>query len=83
MVKSDREYRITRAQAARFVQAIERLEMSPAEPTLDPLLAKAEKDALRSQLEELQEQLAEYETLRSAVISTSGPGKVNSGRSRR
>jgi transcriptional regulator with XRE-family HTH domain len=54
-------------QAARFTQAIERLETSPAEPALDPLLARAEREALRSQLEELQEQLAEYEGLRSAT----------------
>jgi transcriptional regulator with XRE-family HTH domain len=62
MIKNDREYRITKAQAARFAQALAGFASSPG---VDPRLARAQKEALQSQLDELLEQLHEYEALRS------------------
>ena len=72
MIKNEREYRITKAQATKLQQALLDLEESDAEARLDPLLRKAQIDSLQSQLEDLQEELDEYESVRSgdrAVIS--------------
>jgi DNA-binding XRE family transcriptional regulator len=65
MIKNEREYRITRAQAARFEQALAELGNSGTDDRLHPLLVKAQRDSMQSQLDDLQEQLGEYEALRS------------------
>jgi transcriptional regulator with XRE-family HTH domain/cytidylate kinase len=65
MVKNERQYRITKSEAQKFRLAIERLESKPLDPEVHPLLAKAELDGLRSQLEELDEDIRQYEALRS------------------
>lgn len=69
MIKNERQYRITKAQAARFETALEQLRRENSQEANDAgvhlLLRKAQEDALRSQLEELREQLEEYEALRS------------------
>ena len=66
MIKNERQYRVTQAQAGKFTQALAHLEAHPEESAhLHPLLQKAERDALRSLMETLQGQLAEYEALRS------------------
>lgn len=65
MIKNERQYRITRAQASRFAEALhasETEQTDSAEP--HPLLLKARRDALRSQLDELLEDLREYEALK-------------------
>jgi transcriptional regulator with XRE-family HTH domain len=72
MIKNEREYRITKAQADKFEHALSQLPTSEAVTGLHPLIQKAQRDALQSQLDELREQVAEYESLRSgqqAVIS--------------
>src|SRR5439155_21966216 len=66
MIKNERQYRITRAQAHRFDQALRQLSIPSARVNgLHTVLRKAQEDALRSQLEDLREQLAEYDALRS------------------
>lgn len=66
MIKNERQYRITRAQAGKFSQALSQLRVPTVESVdVHPLLVKAQDDALRSQLEDLQAQIAEYEALRS------------------
>ena len=62
MIKNERQYRITKAQAAKFADALGDV---PSREGVDPLLAELEANALRSQMNELQHQLEEYETLRS------------------
>ncbi|HEX4496457.1 MAG TPA: helix-turn-helix transcriptional regulator [Thermoanaerobaculia bacterium] len=72
MIKNEREYRITLAQANKFEQALSQLGASEATAGLHPLIQKAQRDALLSQLDELREQITEYEALKSgqqAVIS--------------
>lgn len=64
MIKNDRQYRITRAEAQKFQSALATLEAQPLRPDSHPLLQKAEQDALRSQLEDLRSQIREYEALR-------------------
>lgn len=64
MIKNERQYRITRAQAQKFTQALLRAtEHRTAGSGIHPLLRKAQEDALRSQLDDLRAELSEYESL--------------------
>jgi cytidylate kinase/transcriptional regulator with XRE-family HTH domain len=65
MIKNERQYRITRAQADKFEKTLRELESASPVAGLHPTLHKAQIDALRSQLQDLQEELAEYDSLRS------------------
>lgn len=66
MIKNERQYRITRAQAERFTEALRELEGETAEELgLHPRLLKARRDAVRSQLADLEEELEDYERLKS------------------
>ena len=66
MIKNERQYRITRAQAERFSQALSDLQDQESDPAgVHPLLLKAREDALRSQLGDLEGELREYEALRA------------------
>lgn len=72
MIKNEREYRTTLAQANKFEQALSQLDASQTIAGLHPLIQKAQRDALQSQLDELREQITEYDSLKSgqqAVIS--------------
>lgn len=62
MIRNERQYRITKTQADKFARAL--IELSARTPA-NPLMAELETNALRSQLEELQHQLREYDELRS------------------
>ena len=65
MIANERQYRITKSEAQKFAASIQKLEAQP--PTdLHPLLIKAQRDALVSQLEELEEDILEYETLKNS-----------------
>ena len=69
VIKNERQYRITRAQAERFERALDQVRAVPAAEagsgSVHPLLRKAEGEALASQLADLRGQLAEYEALAS------------------
>lgn len=65
MIKNERQYRITKSQADKFALSLAHNASSPSNTQLHPLLQKAQQDALRSQFEELQAQIEEYEALRS------------------
>src|SRR5947208_621264 len=65
MIKNDRQFRITKAQAEKFETAVRELEQRALSSRLHPLLQKAQVDALKSQLADLREELREYEELRS------------------
>jgi transcriptional regulator with XRE-family HTH domain len=72
MIKNEREYRITKTQSEKFERALAQLSAVGGDARLHPRLQQAEREAVQSQLEELQEQMADYEALRSgksAVIS--------------
>ncbi len=79
MIKNEREYRITKAQALKFEQALSQLSGPGEGAQLHPLVKKAQVDAVWSQLEELKEELAEYELLRSggcSVLSLDSLGEL-------
>ena len=66
MIKNERQYRITKAQAEKFQQALVGLSQTrDTDEPIHPLLRKAQEDALRSQLADLQAELEEYEALRA------------------
>lgn len=66
MIKNERQYKITRAQAVRFSNALENLRKgSDADNGLPPLMAKAQEDAIGSQLADLESELREYESLKA------------------
>lgn len=66
MIKNDRQYRITRAAAEKFEDALRRLESGEDRiADVDPAIGQAERDAVRSQLDELNAQLREYDELAS------------------
>ncbi|MCY4527863.1 MAG: helix-turn-helix domain-containing protein [Chloroflexi bacterium] len=67
MIKNERQYRITRNQADRFSQTLDSLRGRSRQSTegAHPLIAKAQEDAIRSQLEDLEGQLREYESLKA------------------
>ena len=67
MIKNERQYRITKNQADRFSQTLDSLRRRSMEAreAVHPLIAKAQEDALRSQLSDLEEQLREYESLKA------------------
>jgi len=62
MIKNERQYRITKAQAEKFAEALSSLRSRQGS---DPLLMQLESDALESQLDELRNQLENYERLQS------------------
>jgi ribosome-binding protein aMBF1 (putative translation factor) len=64
VIKNERQYRITKAQAERFERTISDVTSKP-HPNLHPALRKAEVAGLKSQLEDLRSEIQEYETLRS------------------
>lgn len=62
MIKNERQYRITRTQVERFQQALDNLE-PPTGPDAD-LHRQLERSALAGQVDELNQQLREYDDLR-------------------
>jgi transcriptional regulator with XRE-family HTH domain len=68
MIKNERQYKITKAQAEKFEQALARLAHTPqSDAGGNQLLREMEEEALRSQLADLREELEEYEALRSGA----------------
>ena len=67
MIKNERQYRITRAQAVRFSDALTTLRQRTNldHDGVHPLIAKAQEDALSSQLADLEGELREYESLKA------------------
>ena len=71
MIKNERQYRITKAQAEKFENTLAQLaETTEDRKHIHPLLRKAEEDALRSQIAELRAEIEEYEVLKSGRYST-------------
>ena len=69
MIKNERQYRITKAQAERFARAIAEIEAAP-DKRLHPKLQKAQIDGMRSQLTDLRAELEEYVSLKSGHRKT-------------
>lgn len=71
MLTNERQYRITRKKAIELRNAIEAFDSHVAlRKDTHPRILKAEKDALKSLLEDLKTELQEYEQLKSGEVST-------------
>lgn len=69
MIANEREYRITKAAAKKFAEALRNFDESPeAHPGAHPRLVQAEKEGIASQLATLRRELREYERLRSGRV---------------
>ena len=64
MIKNERQYRITKAEAERFEKAVKEMTGSP-KGELGGVLRKAQIDAMKSQLGDLHNDIEEYEKLSS------------------
>lgn len=70
MITNNRQYKITRSQAEKFRLALNKFEsINLVKDGIDPLIIQAQRDALESQLEELNETLTRYETLQSGLVN--------------
>lgn len=69
MITNERQYKITRSEADRFRKAIGDLAKDPTRTDVHPRLIQAEREAMESQLADLQAELAEYDRLKSADLS--------------
>ena len=66
MIKNERQYRITRTQADRFAQTLQSLRESRGlAEEVHPLIAKAQEDALISQIADLKGEMRDYESLKA------------------
>jgi len=68
VITNERQYRITRTQAARFEAALVERERRPAAPGEHPRLRQVELDALHGQLDDLRAQLGDYDALRAGQV---------------
>jgi len=66
VITNERQYVVTQSQAERFRQAL----AAPDKKGLHPKAAKAMREGVRSQLEDLEAELAEYEALRRGGVTT-------------
>lgn len=63
MIKNEKQYRITKAQARRFEESLAELGRQERPSNITPRLWQAQRQAVECQLQELQEQIAAYERL--------------------
>ena len=67
MISNERQYRITKAQAEKFRNAIADLDKAEPQEGVHPRLMQAQRDAMQSQLDEMLEEIAEYEHLKTGA----------------
>lgn len=66
MITNQRQYHRTKTLVRKFQTAIDEYEPNSS---IDPVIAKAERDGLQSQLGDLKRELRRYENLRSGIIA--------------
>lgn len=78
MITNERQYRITRSEVDRFRRAIAAMAADPApRQGVHPRLIQAEREAMESQLADLQAELAEYDRLKSTDLSVISIGSFD------
>ena len=68
VIKNERQFRITKVQVRRFQDAIAELASQARPANISPRLWEAQRQAARSQMEELQEQVEAYERLQAGKV---------------
>ena len=69
MIKNEKQYRITKAQARRFQDALAELAGQKRPANITPRLWHAQRQAAESQMDELREQVEDYERLQMGKSS--------------
>ena len=69
MITNERQYAITKAKAEQFRQALAKSARQGAKPP-PPRALKAMRDGIESQLQDLQDELAEYEKLQGGAVTS-------------
>ena len=69
MIRNERQYRITKAEAGKFQRALDGWDPTPPEG-VDPAIHAAQKSALESQFRDLKRDVAEYEALRELLAAS-------------
>ena len=78
MIKNERQYRITKAQAERFRKTLESLRKpTRATAALHPRIAQAQQEAVLSQLADLERELREYEALKQGDFPLESLGAIS------
>jgi DNA-binding XRE family transcriptional regulator len=78
MIKNQRQYRITKAQAEKLSEALKAfVAKSTSGTTVDKRLIKAQVDALNSQLQSLLDELREYEGLKAGKVKAPDLGYIS------
>jgi DNA-binding XRE family transcriptional regulator len=69
MIKNELQYKLTKSSAENFEKRLHWLRENPgAQDQLDPILAKAEEDGLQSMIDELREEIQEYERTKQGDV---------------
>ena len=69
MIKNELQYKLTKTSAENFERRLNWLRENPgAQAHLDPILAKAEEDGLQSMIDEMREELQEYERTKQGDV---------------
>ncbi len=68
MITNERQYRITKTEIARFEQSLSHADEQGRD--LHPDLQQAMREGLESQLQELREEVADYEALRAGKVTS-------------
>lgn len=70
MIRNELQYRITKEQARLFAESVRAIEEGRAENiSSNPLMAKVHKDALTSQLADLENDMREYDDLKRMILA--------------
>jgi HTH-type transcriptional regulator/antitoxin HigA len=72
MIKNEKQYKITKSLLRKFEAGQKKLEKLP-ESTEQPWLRQAQRGSIRAQIEQFQEELAEYEGLKSGKVKVTLP----------
>ena len=73
MVRNEKQYRITKTQARMFAESVRAIEEGRADRLAkDPVIAKAQKEVLMSQLADLESELREYDDLKKMIRALDG-----------
>ncbi len=68
MISNERQYRITKSEAAKFEQSIAAAREREPSPDVDPRIHQAMIESLESELSVLREQLDQYEALKAGHV---------------
>lgn len=70
MITNERQYAITKAKAKQFREALANANSGTHGPKPHPRALKAMREGIESQLQDLQEELAEYEKLQGGAVTS-------------